>query len=326
MRLAAKVILPTLVMALFIGTGQIAAQSNDDGRLPSSNPNDARLVTSDITNFWRAYDQAGNKLAAFQAEYFDKGSYGLREFTRLRINSPRNLVGTMEASPRYYASIRESTLSVDSMKDGIMASFIKLKTLYPEAVFPDVYFLIGVMNSGGTTTDRGLLIGTEMYGLTNRTPNEELTDWHRAVLKSIDALPQIVTHELIHYEQKYPKGNRTLLGQAIDEGSADFIGELAAGGNINESLHTYGNPRERELWVEFQKDMNGRDTSKWLYQGGKAKDRPADLGYYVGYKICESYYAHAVDKKQAIKDILEIKDFNLFLAASRYGEKFAANQ
>ena len=72
--------------------------------------------------------------------------------------------------------------------------------------------------------------------------------------------------------------------------------------------------------------MLGTDASNWLYQGDKAKDRPADLGYYIGYKICEAYYAHAVDKKQAIKDILEIKDFNQFLSASRYEEKFARSQ
>jgi uncharacterized protein YjaZ len=91
-------------------------------------------------------------------------------------------------------------------------------------------------------------------------------------------------------------------------------------------LHTYGNPREQELWLEFQKDMNGKDTSKWLYQGDKAKDRPADLGYYIGYKISEAYYMHARDKRQAIKDIIEIKNFNQFLGAGRYGEKFTRTE
>jgi hypothetical protein len=211
------------------------------------------------------------------------------------------------------------------MKEPIKASFRKLKELYPAAIFPDVYFLIGVMNSGGTNTDKGLLIGTEMYGITKQTPYEELTDWHKAVLKSIEAIPHIVAHELIHHEQK-SRGNNTLLSQSIREGSADFIAEMISGGNINDHLHTYGNPRERELWIEFQKEMNGKDYSHWLYQGDKSKDRPADLGYYVGYKICEAYYKQAADKKLAIKDILEIKDFNQFLVASRYAEKFGKNQ
>lgn len=69
--------------------------------------------------------------------------------------------------------------------------------------------------------------------------------------------------------------------------------------------------------------MNRKDASNWLYQGDKAKDKPADLGYYVGYKIVESYYTRAKDKKQAIKDILDIKDFNAFLKASGYDEKLS---
>jgi hypothetical protein len=43
----------------------------------------------------------------------------------------------------------------------------------------------------------------------------------------------------------------------------------------------------------------------------------------MGYKICESYYKNAKDKRQAIRDILEIKDFAAFLEKSRYREKFA---
>jgi uncharacterized protein YjaZ len=113
-----------------------------------------------------------------------------------------------------------------------------------------------------------------------------------------------------------------LLGKSLSEGSADFIGELIAGGNITPNLHEYGNPREKQLWLEFKKEMNGTNESNWLYQADKAKDKPADLGYYIGYKIVESYYNKAKDKKQAIKDILEIKDFNAFLTASGYDEKF----
>ena len=146
--------------------------------------------------------------------------------------------------------------------------------------------------------------------------------WHKAVLRSIDVLPHIVAHELIHYQQKHPMADRSLLAQAIHEGSADFVGERISGGNINDHLHRYGNPIEKELWLAFQQEMGGTDVSNWLYQGDKAKTRPADLGYYMGYKICEAYYNQSADKTQALRDILEIKDFKQFLAASRYAEKF----
>jgi hypothetical protein len=54
--------------------------------------------------------------------------------------------------------------------------------------------------------------------------------------------------------------------------------------------------------------------------------RPPDLGYFMGYKISESYYKNARDKRQAIKDILEINDFDKFLKQSKYHLKFAKNQ
>jgi hypothetical protein len=53
-------------------------------------------------------------------------------------------------------------------------------------------------------------------------------------------------------------------------------------------------------------------------------DKPADPGYFVGYKICQSYYQEMADKKQFVHDILNITDYPAFLAKSRYAEKLAA--
>ena len=170
-----------------------------------------------------------------------------------------------------------------------------------------------------------------MHGKTDDVSLAELSGWKKASVGRIEEIPFIVAHELVHYQQKNALiaslfgGEVSLLGKSLSEGGADFVGELIAGGNINPRLHEYGNPREKQLWLEFKKEMDNKDASNWLYQGDKAKDKPADLGYYVGYKIAESYYNKAKDKKQAIKDILEIKDFNHFLKASGYNEKFSVD-
>jgi hypothetical protein len=292
---------------------------------PNRDPDAAELVFSDLDLFWKAYDAAkpGNRAQVLRAEYLEKGSVGLKEFLRVRIRSAENLAATIDKHPKYYAALRDPSRKPAAHKDAIRASFHKLKELYEPAVFPNVYFVIGSMNSGGTITDTGLLIGLDMYGMNKNAPVEELGPWHRAVLRPIKEIPYIVAHELIHYQQKYPKDNSTLLAKAICEGSADFVGELISGGMINAHLHTYGNPREHELWAEFKQEMDGKDLSKWLFQGDAAKGRPADLGYYVGYKICASYYKQAADKKGAIRAILEIKDFKDFLKASKYESKFA---
>jgi hypothetical protein len=201
--------------------------------------------------------------------------------------------------------------------------------LFPRFIsWSEVYFMVGRMNTGGTATLVGLLIGVEMYSKTEETPLSELNNWQKTAVGTADGIPIIVAHELIHYQQKNAHltalfgGEVSLLGKSLSEGSADFVGELISGGNQNQALHAYGNPREKQLWLEFRKEMNSLDSSNWLYQGDRAKDKPADLGYYIGYKIVEAYYNKAKDKKQAVKDILEIKDFNAFFAASGYGESF----
>jgi hypothetical protein len=307
-----------LTLGILILSGSVFAQATTN-----PNPDAAKFVTSDINLFWAAYDKAKpeNDLIVYRDEYLKKGSVGLQEFTRLRIGSSCNLVNAINASPKYYAALREYSLKVASYEKQTRAAFYKLKEIYPEAVFPDVYFVIGRMNSAGTLSEKGLLIGVDMFGKNAGAPVDELGAWHKAVVSSVDRLPFIVAHELIHYEQKNTEDG-SLLARSIGEGVPDFVAELIAGDTINPHLHKYANPFEKELWLEFKKEMTGKNVGSWLYQGDQAKDKPADLGYWMGYKIAESYYKNAKDKKQAVKDMLEIKDFTKFLADSRYEEKF----
>ena len=304
-----------------------AAFALGEGPQVNRDPDRVRFITSDMDNFWRAYDLAAKeadrarKVAIYQSEYLDKGSAGLQDFIRLRIKSAEDLLKSIERLPRYYASVRPSTLRVAEMEKKFRQSFRKFKEIYPDAIFPDVYFLIGIANTGGTTSKSGLLIGVEMYGSTAETPRDELPDWMKAVLSPLDKLPAIVAHESCHYNQKY-SALKTLLSKAIQEGSCDFISEQIAGDTINPKQKAYGNQHEAELWREFQTEMNGTSVKNWMYNGATVEDKPTDLGYYVGYRIAQSYYDGAKDKRQAIRDILEIKDFPAFLEKSGYGAKF----
>lgn len=292
-------------------------------------PETVKFVTSDIENFWRAYDLAAKetdkakRVAIFQTEYLDKGSPGLKDFLRLRIKSAENLVITIDRMPKYYASIRPQTLQVRRMEKRMRAAFTKFKSIYPEAVFPDVYFLVGVANSGGTTGPSGLLIGAEMYGKTAKSPMDELSPWLRAVLSTVDNVPAIVAHESCHYNQRYNTApdQRHLLGKALQEGACDTIGELISGRNINDHLKVYGRTHDEEIWRDFEADMYKPDFSKWIYNASTAKDRPADLGYYVGYLITRAYYRKAKDKRQAVHDILNIQDARAFYEASGVRQK-----
>lgn len=297
----------------------------------SPDPEAARLVTDDLARFWKAWDAAAAidgadaRAAVFQQRYLDAGSPGLKAFTRLRIDNGAKLVAAIDKHPRYYASLRSRTPGLEARLPAIRDILRRMKALYPGAVFPDVYFLIGRMNSGGTTDKVGLLIGVEMFGRGEGVPLDELGDWHRAVIGEFDNLPAIVAHEWVHFQQHSDIGDEpTLLQASIREGVADFIAELGAGRHINQHVHAWAEPRAAALWVEFRQAMHGTDYSGWLYDGGNGKDsdRPADLGYWMGYRIARGYYRHADDKATAIRDMLDIDDFEAFLQASRVEEEF----
>lgn len=124
-----KLVVVTLVL-LVLGLSDPAPglpQARDKGETKvNRDPKAARLVTSDIEHFWKAYDVAKpeNRLEVFNREYFGKGSDGLKAFKQLRIDQC-DFIRTLATHPRYYASIRESTLKVKSMERPIRASCLR---------------------------------------------------------------------------------------------------------------------------------------------------------------------------------------------------------
>lgn len=275
----------------------------------SQHPDSAIIHTEDIHLFWKVFDATSPSFNknALQKDYLDAGSKGLKGFINMRIESGANLSKTIKKNLNYYQKIRQSSLSVDAKRDTLFAYFNSLKKLYPQAIFPDVYFVIGAINTGGTTFKDGLIIGAEMFGKESAEFKPRL---------HIDVLNLVVIHELIHFQQNYSKDN-TLLAQCIKEGAADFLCELITGSHSNKEIYLYGNSHEKELWLEFQKNKQNLQWTPWLYYT-KEKSRPKDLGYWMGYKIVQAYYEKMTDKKQAIYDILNIKDFNAFLKDSEY--------
>lgn len=284
------------------------------------NPLATEIVTSDLDHFWEAFEKAGEEVnpEILDQLYLKRGSNGVKGFMKSRIKSAENLASVIRSHQKYYHTIKVNTDSIAGMKDQIIQSLVKLEELYPDAIFPPVYFVIGALSSGGTSSDDGLIIGAEMYGRTAQMPTDELNDWLLTVLKPVNQIPHIVAHELIHFQQKYSVG--TLLSASIKEGSADFLAELISGKHINQHIHDFANPIERELWLEFKQRMKDKDYSGWLYSSSKG--RPNDLGYWMGYKITKAYYDQATDKQAAIREILNIKNFDKFLEQSKYEQQF----
>ena len=53
----------------------------------------------------------------------------------------------------------------------------------------------------------------------------------------------------------------------------------------------------KKLWKLFEVEMLGQETKNWLYNGDEAPNGNADLGYFIGYEICKSYYENSKNKK-----------------------------
>lgn len=300
-----------LCLIIFLGTSLVAF-----GQKTFENPDSVTLHTEDITLFWKVFDETSPKFdgKVFQTQYLDAGSSGLKGFIRMRIESGSNLSKTIKKNLGYYTAVRESTLSIEARTGKLREYFHILKKLYPAAVFPDVYFVIGAKNTGGTTFSDGLIIGAEMFGKKTETFDPRI---------DVENLELIVIHELIHYQQKYAS-TKTLLDQSIREGAADFVCELVTGSQPNTEQHAYGDPREQQLWTEFSEKMNSTDWTPWLYYT-KDDSRPKDLGYWMGYKITKAYYNAQINKAQAVHDILNITDFTEFLKKSGYAGQSPTN-
>jgi hypothetical protein len=299
---------------------------------PTTDPAAAQIITSDVIHFWDAYDSGGNtgSTSAFQSKYLDLASSGLSDFIKSRSVTASSLTQMVRGAPKYFASIRATNLQLATngpVISRIRANYATIKSLYPSAIFPPVTFLVGRFSTGGTTSPNGMLIGSEFYSISATTPLDELQQFQRDNVKSADSLPIIVAHEHGHILQQnasnglFTHANRSLLEQALLEGGADFIGERSSGGNINGRLWTFAIPHEAALWQEFRVAMHGTDVTQWLYNQGSptvTPDHPGDLGYFIGYRIAEAYYAKQTDKVAALRDIIEIRDADDFLARSGY--------
>jgi hypothetical protein len=298
---------------------------SSDATSPST---DVAFVVEDIPRFWEAVD-AGGTPDAFQTRYLARASSALQLFAASRQITGTSLNQMVRAYPRYFAAIRDNTLALGPSSpviSSITENFTQMRQLYARSVAPRVTFVIGRFSTGGTVTSDGIVIGTEFYSTDAATPLNELASFQRVNVKPSSALPAIIAHEHTHVLQlrhgSLQARARTLLERSLLEGSADFIGELAAGTHINGHIHAWANPREAAVWQDFQSEMNGTDISRWLYnQQTSTPDRPGDLGYFVGYRIAKAYYDRAPDKTAAIREIIEVGDAQGFLLQSGYAPR-----
>jgi len=299
--------------------------------------NKKSIQTIDIDHFWEAFDDLKkcqtrfDSIMSFQKLYIDRATNGLKDFIIARHFSADNFVNAVSAMPKFYNSIRKNTLEAKNAAPIIDGLVLKFKEIYPNFKPFKICFAIGLVNTGGTVSENFLLIGTEVSTSIKSTDLSEFNNnaYSQFLAYGDDVVQKImnmVSHEYVHTQQPKTYDENAikcpLLMAVMREGFCDFIGELIVGSQINKVAHEYGDLHEKELWNEIKNEMcNEKNIKNWLFNYSSVKGRPADLGYYIGYKIAKEYFDNATDKKQAVIDIIEMKDPIKFLQISKYDQK-----
>ncbi|MDI4635326.1 hypothetical protein J7U46_19845 [Pelomonas sp. V22] len=249
--------------------------------------------------------------------YLKPGSEGVAGFIKYRIKSADNLaerVATLQAD--YRKGIELCLPAARKLQPQAEQTIAKVQALLGRTDTAPVYMLFGGGNSGGTASSKALMLGLEVLC---RSANTEL--------EATRIITEFVAHEVTHvYQNRSMKASPTgdLLQAMLVEGFADFAMTMAMGEQAASDAErsAYGLAREHELWEKAQADFKHGDKQlrNWMYNNNtpRAAGEPADLGYWLGKRICEAYYARATDKTAALQILLEMADPAQILRDSGY--------
>lgn len=270
-----------------------------------------KVYTSDITNFWDAFDRIqattdySQKISIINELYINKGTKGLKAFMQSRDYTDTLWVKQIEEYPKFWKSIRPNTLKIQEKVTEIENAIVNFRKLYPQLKEAEIYFTIGGMKSGGTIKDNMVLVGCEVATGDRSVDVSELPgDWLKSIFEkeAIDVVALNI-HEYVHTQQK--SSREQVLAHSIHEGACDFIAELVLGKPLNARYLLYGKQNAEKVKHNFKKEMFSDNFRNWLYNGSLGVEMP-DLGYFVGYDICKKYYEQATDKTKAIAEIIEL--------------------
>ena len=280
-----------------------------------------------MNRFWEYFERAkkdtANAKSIFKRFIFE-GPRELRDFYVVRYNNLDNMYGQMiNGAPNYYSYLKEqfNPDSLNALKSKTTGWMQNFKQIYPQAVFPKVYVVPGILNSGGTATEIGMFVGGDMYGRSESMPTDGLNDWQKAAIMKFSDLPGLTIHELMHFQQNYrdtTNADKVIAG-VIGEGVCDFLVELCSGEELkNNNLSYLDEPDNlNKILTDLKTDLFTNDFSRWLYNGD-IEDRPYDLGYTMGYLITKSYYENQTNKKRAVRELLNTDDFKKILKGSEF--------
>jgi hypothetical protein len=303
-----------LVSVALIGAAGIFSQLQSTLEVKTSRPAASPNISiEDVARFYRVYDAANGHPTAdqLQHEYLDHGSAGLLHFAEVRRISGSSIAGSLAKHPEMYSNARRCADVLPRVRERLAVDLRKLGELYPEAQFPPVTIAVGHGKPVGVGSPvDGVQIGLEALCAVKWMPrNME------------DRFVYVIAHEYVHVQQSrglVDDEHPTVLEASLIEGAAEFTAELISGDFAYSAYKSSltDEAKEKELETAFVSDEDKTDLSKWLYNG--TMDRQGDLGYWIGYRIVKSYYQRAADKREALREILQMSDPKAFFAKSKW--------
>jgi hypothetical protein len=267
------------------------------------------VQTDDVARFYNLYEAAGGHPTAqqIQHDYLDPGSAGLHHLTQVRNVNAANISRAIATHPELYTNARSCLQALPRVRARLGRAFEKLLRLYPQAAKPPVTILVS----------RGKPIAIAGPGHGVQVALEGMCSDIAAKILGADVddrFVNTVAHEYIHVQQPPEQPGATVLQRAINEGVAEFAGELISGGLANAAVHAAAKGHELHIENRFVADLDKTDLSAWF--DNTTADDPGQLGYWVGYRIAKSYYLHAPDKRAAIRELIQATDAHAILARS----------
>ena len=220
------------------------------------------FVTTDIDNFWIAYDQiistkdSTKQYKLLKELYIDKGTQGLKGLIEVRNYTEKEFMDWITQYPKFWNSIRPNTLTVKKQFQKINSKIQKLKKAYPELKPSTIYFAIGAFRTGGTIQGNKVLIGSEFSLADKTTIIDEFPSWRQTFYKTqnpLNELPLLCTHEYIHTQQKEVVEN--LLSMCLYEGVAEFISCKVTGIKSDAPAIEFGKTNQKIVVDKFVSDL-----------------------------------------------------------------------
>jgi hypothetical protein len=296
------------ILGIMLGAAIPALAQSANAKAADTAPRPV-IHTEDVDLFYKVYDAAGGHPTAdqLQHDYLDRGSDGLHELAKLRNVTGSRMEDTLEKHPEMYSDAKGCMVVLPRVRERLQVALGKLGRLYPEAKFPPVTIAVGRGKPVGVGSPvTGVQIGLEaLCAVKWFNPNVE------------DRFVHTIAHEYAHVQQAralVDDEHPTVLEGSLIEGAAEFTAELISGGVGYSEQAEQVKGHEKQIETAFVPDEDKTDLSKWLYNS--TMEKPGDLGYWVGYRIVKSYYQHAADKRQALREILQMNDPKAFLAKS----------